>query len=315
MSTPETPIRQQKTSEDVIFYRAEDEIGSSLPFKVYRWDRAGGSTRDHKHDYIQLWYVVKGEMIHKINGQSYRMMKGNLFVAPPHTVHRVDMMPGQDIDIIGCEFLPQFVDEQYETRSSEHQSVDAGYLAPFLNEEGEHTSTKIALSGETELEVLKLLEEMLGQFQLGKRHYELFLKANLLKVMAILIQEKQKQSGQTNEEDERLEKFRDLMMSAIAFINEHYHEELRLERLCRKFSISKTYFCALFKRFTGQTYNDYLINLRVHKAAALLMGTDMSITDICFAVGFNDVPYFSRVFKRQTGVTPSHFKKNATSVS
>lgn len=314
MSAPKMPSRQQKPSEDVIFYRAEDEIGSSLPFKVYRWDTAGGSTRDHKHDYIQLWYVVKGELIHRINGQTYRMLKGNVFVAPPHMVHRVDMMPGQDIDIIGCEFLPQFVDEQFGTRSESQSSVDDGYLAPFLQEQEELGSTKVALSGETELEVLKLLEELLDEFQLGKRHCELILKANLLKIMAVLVREKQKQSGQTNEEDERLEKFRDLMMSAIAFINEHYHEELRLERLCRKFSISKTYFCALFKRFTGKTYNDYLIDLRVHKAATLLMGSDMSITDICFAVGFNDVPYFSRVFKRQTGVTPSHFKKNATSM-
>ncbi|MBN3523264.1 helix-turn-helix domain-containing protein [Paenibacillus apiarius] len=314
MSNPEQREEQhQEIPEDVVFYSAESEIGTLLPFKVYRWNRAGGSIRDHTHDYFQIWYVVKGEFIHTINQHTYRMVKGNIFVIPPYAVHRVSLVPGQEIDIIGCEFLPHFIDEQYQPHNGRKGGFDYSYLEQFMLDE-EHVTPKVALSGETDLEVSRILHDMLEEFRLGKRYYELVLKADLLKLMSLLVREMARQSGQANDEDERLEKFRELMTGAINYIHEHYNEELRLEMLCRKFSISKSYFCALFKRFTGKTYNDYLVDLRVHKAAAMLLDTDMSVTDICFQVGFNDVPYFSRVFKRQTGVTPTHFKKNALSI-
>ncbi|WP_423220749.1 helix-turn-helix transcriptional regulator [Bacillus paralicheniformis] len=51
----------------------------------------------------------------------------------------------------------------------------------------------------------------------------------------------------------------------------------------------------MFKRFTGKTFNDYLIDLRVRKAVDCLLESDMSITEICFGVGFNDLAYFSRI--------------------
>lgn len=305
-------LQQKPMPQDVQFYRAESEIGTPLPFKIYRWNHAGGSIRDHTHDYFQIWYVVKGEFMHTINNHTYRMVKGNIFVIPPYAVHRVTLVAGQGIDIIGLEFLPHFIDEQYQPHNGSRGRFDYSYLEQFMLDE-EHVTPKVALSGATDLEVSKILNDMLDEYQQANRYYELVLKADLLKLMTMLVREMDRQRN-PDDVDERLGKFKELMTAAIHYIHEHYNEELRLEMICRKFNISKTYFCDLFKRFTGKTYNDYLVDIRIHKAAAMLLDTDMSVTDICFQVGFNDVPYFSRVFKRKTGVTPSHFKKNALSV-
>lgn len=310
-----TEWSQHPLPEHVVFYPAYREIGTTMPFKIYDWQHPRGSTMDHAHDYFQIWYVVKGEFMHAFDDHYYRMVKGNLFIVPPYAIHRVDLIPGQDIHIIGMEFIPQFVCEgfSYGSERAETRSFDASYLEPFFLE-GKEVKPKFALTGEVNREIVRLLEEMLGEFQSAKRYNELILRADLLKLLTILIRETAKQSGKLKDEDERVEKYRELMSAAITYVNEHYSEDLRLETVCRTFSISKSYFCQLFKRFTGKTYSDYLIDYRVHKAAELLLESDMSVTDIGSTVGFNDSAYFSRIFKRQTGVTPSHYKKKASSM-
>ena len=296
-----------------MFYRAEHEIGTALPFKIYEWNQYGGSVFDHAHDYIQIWYVLKGEFMHSIQHHTYRMVKGNLFVVPPHVVHRVDPILGQSIHIIGLEFLPQFVCEGYLSAGKGRAGFDAAYLEPFM-EEVKDVVPKVAFSGEEDRKLSHLLQDMLHEFQSAKRYYEMMLRADLLKLMSLIIRESAKQSGKLENEDERVETFRELMTSSIQYVNDHYAEELRLETICREFNISKSYFCQLFKRFTGKTYSDYLLEYRIHKAAELLLTTDMSVTEVGYGVGFNDRAYFSRAFKRLTGVTPSHYKKKATSI-
>lgn len=299
--------------EHVMYYRGEREIGSSLPFKIYEWQQAIGSMTNHAHDYIQIWYVVKGEFIHTIQDQTYHMVKGNIFVVPPNAVHRVDLVPGKNFQIIGMELMPRFINEQFAIAGEEEarRGFDNAYLAPFT---GDDAILKVALTGEANMEVLRLLENMLREYQSAKRYYELMLRADLLKLLAITIREAAKQTGQLKDEDEKVEQFRELMTGAIQYVHDHYAEDLRLEMICKKFTISKSYFCQLFKRFTGKTYGDYIIDYRLQKAAEMLLNSDMTVTDISYGAGFNDLAYFSRVFKRHTGVTPSDFKKKAYTI-
>lgn len=314
MSDPNRNERlQQLPVEHVMYYRGEREIGTSLPFKIYEWQQPMGSTVNHAHDYIQIWYVVKGEFIHTIKGQTYHMVKGNIFVVPPNAVHRVDLVPGKSFQIIGMELMPKFINEQFAAASEGEagRGFDDAYLAPFT---GDDAILKVALTGEANMEVLRLLESMLREFQSAKRFYELLLRADLLRLLAITIREAAKQAGQLKDEDEKVEQFRELMTGAIQYVHDHYAEDLRLEMICKKFTISKSYFCQLFKRFTGKTYGDYIIDYRLQKAAEMLLNSDMTVTDISYGAGFNDLAYFSRVFKRHTGVTPSDYKKKAYSI-
>ncbi|NOJ73763.1 helix-turn-helix transcriptional regulator [Paenibacillus alvei] len=302
--------RGAELASDVILFRSEQEMRAHLPCKMYKINQTLGSIWDHTHDYIQIWYVVKGEFKHSIHHRTYNMVKGNLFVIPPYAVHRVDMIPGQEMEVIGCEFLPHFINERFEQSEWSQECFDFSYLEKFLIDEKQVTP-KIALTGDSDMEVARLLTEMLEEYGHSNRFFELMLKANLLKLLSVIIREYSKLADRPSEEDEWVEKYRGLMNAVMEYIHGHFAEELRLERLCRQFNISKTYFCHLFKRFTGKTFNDYLINLRVNKAAEWLIETNMSVTEICFGSGFNDLAYFSRIFKRYTGMAPSQFKKKA----
>lgn len=96
---------------------------------------------------------------------------------------------------------------------------------------------------------------------------------------------------------------------AKAYLDDHFQDNVTLETVARHVGLSTYYFSKLFKERAGVTFIDYLTQLRVEKAKHLLLTSDKSLKEICFEVGYRDPNYFSRVFKKTTGVTPSAFRR------
>lgn len=94
-----------------------------------------------------------------------------------------------------------------------------------------------------------------------------------------------------------------------AFLEEHYMEDLSLESVARHFFFSSAYFSSFFKQHTSMTFTEYLLRLRLDKAKELLQDGDRKISTIALSVGFRDAGYFTRVFKRETGLAPEEFRK------
>ena len=101
-----------------------------------------------------------------------------------------------------------------------------------------------------------------------------------------------------------------LIQTAQAYIERHYADpELTAEKLCRHLHVSPSYFSALFKRETGQNFSYFLTETRMGQAMTLLTGTDMKTATVAEAVGIPDPSYFSYVFKRSYGLSPSQVRK------
>jgi len=96
---------------------------------------------------------------------------------------------------------------------------------------------------------------------------------------------------------------------AKRYMQQHCQEPLRLEEVSNAVGFNATYFSTLFKKETGRTFTDYLTELRIEKAKELLCGEDLSVQDVAEMVGYQDLKYFSRLFKNTTGVSPSDYKK------
>ena len=94
----------------------------------------------------------------------------------------------------------------------------------------------------------------------------------------------------------------------IGYNQKHYAESLTLETVCRYSGLSKTYFCGLFKLMTKKTFVEYLLDIRMQHAMALLENTEYSITEISNMTGFNDSTYFSRTFRRLVGMSPRSYR-------
>jgi two-component system response regulator YesN len=95
----------------------------------------------------------------------------------------------------------------------------------------------------------------------------------------------------------------------IRYIHEHYAEDLTLENLAKQLYISKNYLNQLFKKVTGETLTNYIIRVRMEKAKALLLEGNHLIYEIADLVGYQNVPYFSSLFKKYCGVNPSELTR------
>lgn len=92
-------------------------------------------------------------------------------------------------------------------------------------------------------------------------------------------------------------------------LDEHYAEKITLDDLAKRFFINKFYLSKIFKETYGTTVNNYLISKRITRAKQLLRFTDMTVDEIGVAVGMGDANYFSRMFRKVEGTSPSEYRK------
>jgi AraC-like DNA-binding protein/ligand-binding sensor protein len=98
------------------------------------------------------------------------------------------------------------------------------------------------------------------------------------------------------------------LRKAERFIWENYTRKLSLKEIADASGLSAPYFSSVFKEEMGENLSNYLNRLRVEKAAAMLIESDLSLTDIAGACGFEDQSWFSKIFKSYTGVSPGKFR-------
>ena len=93
-------------------------------------------------------------------------------------------------------------------------------------------------------------------------------------------------------------------------IKEHYTENITLTGLAEKYSISVSYLSELLKEYLQLSFSEYISSKRIQKAKELLADDSLSIEQIADQTGYNDYFYFTKVFKKNTGISPSKYRKN-----
>lgn len=93
------------------------------------------------------------------------------------------------------------------------------------------------------------------------------------------------------------------------YISHHLAEDLSRETLARQFFINPNYLSRLFKKETGISLQDYLLQERIKKARFLLETTQLSVSEVHEQSGFSHSSYFSKIFKRETGMTPLEYRR------
>ncbi|MCS4435474.1 AraC family transcriptional regulator [Aquiflexum gelatinilyticum] len=99
------------------------------------------------------------------------------------------------------------------------------------------------------------------------------------------------------------------MGNVMAFILAENHRNISLKEVAGTANMSKEAFCRFFKQRTGKTFTEFLNELRIHKSCHLLQETDLSISQIAYQTGFQNLSYFNRAFKKYILTTPKSFRK------
>lgn len=282
---------------------------NGLPFFIIKMNKC--NQQKHRHEFVQIIYICKGRLKHILNGHEFDVYKGDIFVVPPYVPHYFIDEHKEEFEIIEFEFMPEFVNEKFSSDIDDTSFMDFAYLEPFLAAEHQ-MRPRLNLSGSLQAEVEGIFDELLMEYRERQSDFVLFIKALLLKLL-ILVGREYKRTVTNTESQSLYEKHRDALSSAVKYVNDHYMEDLSAEDVARHAMLSQSYFRYLFKQMTGKTLVEYINSIRISKAAELLKSKPhMRIIDICYHVGYNNVNHFNKVFRLETGISPSLYRKSVT---
>ena len=114
--------------------------------------------------------------------------------------------------------------------------------------------------------------------------------------------------------EKRLSNTQSFVTKAVDYVNEHFSDkDLSVEKICSHLGVSAAYFSTVFRKETGKTFTNFLTDVRMNRAVEMLLEQEEKTYVIAEAVGYSDPNYFSYVFKKQFGVSPSKYKQGVRS--
>lgn len=103
-----------------------------------------------------------------------------------------------------------------------------------------------------------------------------------------------------------------LIARSLRYIKSNYTGKIRLSDISSELHVNPSYFSALFSQEMGRTFTDYILELRIEKAKDLLRNTNMDILDISGSAGFENQSYFTKIFRKRTGMTPRKYRQDSS---
>ncbi len=253
----------------------------------------------HWHDEMELICMVKGSMIVGIQSEEQVISEGDIALVQPQFVHCIK----QDGDKSAFYFNVLF-------RLSILDSGDLcteKYLNPLFS--GEVIVPKYLKKGETLTIALTPYVKRLAEIERDKiENQELFIKSCLLAILHFLSPLVKPESV----EDQKTRMLYDKLKRALDHLHNNYQEEITVEKAAALCNFSASHFSKMFRQLTGVSFNRFLINYRLEKAAKKLIESNAGISETAFACGFNNFSYFTRAFKEKYGMTPNEFKKSGS---
>lgn len=149
-----------------------------------------------------------------------------------------------------------------------------------------------------------IMREILYSMQNRDNGYDLNVIGLLWKLLGAFVSEPVISEGEQINKSQR-QKLKDV----LSYIRKNIDKNIALEELAQVSGMSPRYFCRVFKSMTGRTPIEYVNYYRIETASQMLITTGESVTDIALNCGFNDMSYFSKMFKKLKGISPSKFRQ------
>lgn len=247
----------------------------------------------HKQDTWELTYIVLGRGKRVMGDSETDFTDGDLVLIPPHIPHCWHF-DNSYTDDEGCV---RNITLTFRTELLDRWSSAFPEFTERL-ERVKSISSVMSFDAESEALIADLLTKM-------QKETESELLPYIMRL--ILLIEKSENSAtvvgrapETDRASERLNRIR-------VFTSCNYARTITIDMVAEHVGMNRSSFCTFFKKATGQTYITYLNKLRVDRACYLLRQNNFSVTEVCYMVGFNDVPYFNRCFKNNRGMSPKEY--------
>lgn len=259
----------------------------------------------HKHDFIEITYVISGNGMHIVGDSKYEASKGDLFVINYDVPHGFfsSGTEAQDTIVYNCAFMPEFLDSSLFS-SIHFQDIASSFLFKSLFPDDYKPNPDLRLQGTDFNEIGDLFSKMYAEYKLMKKGYCDIIRAYLIELVVKIF--RYMEQAQTKVYSLQ---HKNLVDKALDYLKQNFNSDIKLDDLAIKSFVSKNYFSRLFKEVTGINFSDYIQKLRIDEACSLLKNSDFKISDIANQVGIKDMKSFYEVFKKITGETPGDYRK------
>ncbi len=237
----------------------------------------------HWHDCFEIELMLRGSAVQVLNGQRYEMQPGDIYLLNPTDFHSIET---EGAVVYNIMFSEEMLDEDVLQKIL---SIDKNIIFR-LSQRELHT---------TEF----LISQMLYEFENTASYSDSMIK-NLMECLFIMILRKCDLSDKGNGVGEN-----DAIRKSVLYLHSRFRENPTLEHMASVAGLNKNYFSGLFHESTGKTYKEYLNSLKLEHAKKLVLTSNIPVTEICFASGFNSLTNFLRVFKEAYNVSPTAMRK------
>ena len=246
-------------------------VGSCGTYRLRTKERLPTWRPRGRLDY-QLLYVASGKTVFYFNGEPKEVAAGHMILFHPRQEQHYEYFAVDRPEVYWVHFT-----------GSDVRNILRHYDIP--------------------LDYAYLFKEMINELQTCRTGYQELLEMYLRQIF-LLVQRSW---------EERKPTVRSYLQEEIdyarKYFNEHYNEDISIEEYAQSRGMSVSWFLRNFKQMTMKSPMQYILAIRINNAVSLLETTDYNVTEISTIVGYENPLYFSRIFKKQKGVSPSEYRK------
>lgn len=276
---------------------ALDSFNPEILFVLYSNHIDTKKTSYHCHDFIELSYIISGDLVYNINDKHYPVSSRTLIPCNPGVYHQEFIekeTPVREL-YIGLKGLKV-------KNLKDNFIISNDFQGPF---EFHHFSDDFH---DCCLEIIK-------EQQTKDIGSALVIKSLVMKLIAIIIKELNYDFKKRNDVDSSNVFYNKatIVNMILDYLDKNYMTNISLDDISKNFYVSSVYISKIFKERMGESPINYLIHLRLSKSIDLLKNSTLSIKEIADSVGYKDAYYFSKLFKKYYGISPSKYKSSINS--
>ena len=276
-----------------------------FPMQVYTDDFAKydiGFVRWHWHSEIEFAVVLQGE-VEFYTGEHFTLLhEGEGFFVNSGVLHMAKPKGSQNAIMFTLVVNPILLSD------GEQGIINEKYVIPLLKCH-ELSFLKLNLNISWETQCIELLKKIYWISNEEKYAFELWIRNYICEIWLLLVSNTQSKIQKSVDYSSTLSQQRIKQM--ITYIHRHYHEPILLSDIASSAHISKSECYRCFQKLIGMKPFEYLVEYRLENAARLLLETEMTISEISLACGYNSLSYFGKTFKQYTCMAPLSYRRNA----
>ena len=289
--------RTDEIGKELLTYGTED-----FPIAFFDDDLSKVKVPWHWHDELEIVIILSGEVIVSFRGKEYLLKEKEGYFANSSILHcaRLQSETGWQHALV---FDPRVIAHPGDL-------IWKQYVSPLFSNE-KIPYLRLSKDLEWQRKIIELSEKAWQYGAYEKKDFPLIVRSCLSEVFSQIISHMDEIShdySNINEiikEDERIKK-------CLHFIDRHYMDDISIDDIANNCDISGSTLLRLFRKMLHTTPIQYLMKYRLNWIAALLISEDkLSISQIAYANGFNDISYFNRCFLKEFGMTPSEYRKKS----